>query len=385
MQASESHDRFAEELARESERPVVTWALVAANVAVYLAMVLSGVNAIGPSSDTLIVWGANFGPLTAGGEWWRLLSAIFIHGGLLHVTLNLWALFDAGGLVERLFGRTAFAGLYLASGLCGSLAGLVWNPERTVSVGASGAVFGVLGMLLAFLATHRHLIPGSVLRALRNSAMVFVGYSLVFGFIQPGIDNAAHLGGLAAGFLLGLPVSRRSGAEPALQPGPRRLAVGFALSAVLLGMLAFLVPRPTYDYHREQALRAEIARYMKEEAEILARWRAILKQRKEDRIGDVAMAELVEDGPLAQWQEAYDRLLAVKLSPGSPSREHFAQLLRYTALQRDSTALYVDLLRRPDPAKAARFKELQRELDRLRKEIAEPGGGRPPGSGANIG
>ena len=214
-------------------RVVVSRAFVAACVLAYLAMVLSGVAPMDPSPKDLIDWGGNLGAAVAlDGEGWRLLTSMFLHGGLIHLALNMWCLWQAGPLVERLYGNVGFALLYLASGLGGSLAGARVHP-MVVGVGASGAIFGIFGGLLAFLLTHRAAIPASVLRPIRASAIGFVIYNGVFGLVYPGIDNAAHLGGLATGFVAGL-LLRRPWPVPRPTAGlVRQLAGGAALAAGL--------------------------------------------------------------------------------------------------------------------------------------------------------
>jgi len=192
-------------------KPLVTFTLLAANALVFAAMVVTGASAMEPRAADLLKWGADFGPLMLAGEWWRPFTCMFVHIGVLHLALNMWCLLDLGSVVERLFGRGSFLGLYLLSGLGGSAASLWWNPE-IISAGASGAVFGVAGSLAAVLFAKRLPLPPEVTKAKLNSVVVFIGYNVFYGFARTGIDNAAHLGGLAVGFLLGLllPVTLRT-------------------------------------------------------------------------------------------------------------------------------------------------------------------------------
>jgi rhomboid protease GluP len=144
-----------------------------------------------------------FGPLVLGGEWWRLLTATFVHVGAVHLAMNMYVLWDAGRLMERVFGNAGFLVLYLAAGLCGSVASVAWHP-MTVSAGASGSVFGVYGGLLGFLLRQRTSIPREVLQRLGRGGLVFVGLNVMIGLSVKGIDMAAHMGGLAGGFVGGL-------------------------------------------------------------------------------------------------------------------------------------------------------------------------------------
>jgi len=140
----------------------VTPLLMGLNLVVFGAMVVAGVHFLSPTSESLVRWGADFGPLTSNGQWWRLVSATFLHVGIIHLAFNMYVLWDIGGLVERLVGNAAFLALYLLAGVFGSLASLIWNP-LVVSAGASGAVFGRFGLLRAFVVPPRRCISPGVL------------------------------------------------------------------------------------------------------------------------------------------------------------------------------------------------------------------------------
>jgi rhomboid protease GluP len=128
---------------------VVTQAIFGINVAVFAPCCLAGVSMLdNPSGQDLVHWGANFGPLTVGGQWWRLLTCVFVHGGLLHIGFNMWCLWSLGRLAESVYGHWTFAAVYLICGLAASLASVIWNPV-ILSVGASGAIFGIAGALIA--------------------------------------------------------------------------------------------------------------------------------------------------------------------------------------------------------------------------------------------
>jgi rhomboid protease GluP len=212
-------------------RAVVTPVLVGACVLVYLAMVARGVSPTDPDANALLKWGASFGPSVAiDGEHWRLLSCIFLHFGIIHLGLNMWCLLDVGPLVERFFGHLGFAAIYLLSGLGGALMSLVVHPLG-VSAGASGAIFGIIGALLGFLVVRSGDVPLAILRPMQKSTLAFVGYNVVFGLIIPKVDMAAHLGGLAAGFIAGLLLA--VGKADAWLGTLRRLAVVTVLSGSL--------------------------------------------------------------------------------------------------------------------------------------------------------
>jgi len=182
----------------------VTLLIVALNVLMFVVMWFGGVSLFEPTARSLVHWGANFGPLTIGDhQWWRLVTSMFIHIGVIHLVVNMVVLLQVGLFMEALAGGRFYLFLYAASGLGGGAASLMFHPH-TVSAGASGAIFGLYGALLAFLMRHHGSSVSKALGPLRNSALLFVGYNLLYGLFRPDIDLSAHFGGLVTGFLVGL-------------------------------------------------------------------------------------------------------------------------------------------------------------------------------------
>lgn len=182
-------------------RPEVTLSLVFLNVLIYVAMGLGGVSWTEPSIEHAIRWGADFGPFTLNGQWWRLFTSTFVHFGIIHIAFNMWCLWDLGRALELYMGRRAFAVTYLLSGLMASLTSVAWNPWR-VSAGASGAIFGVAGAFVSYLYLKKTPIDRGVARQKLKSLAIFIGYNLLRG-AGGGVDNSAHMGGLVAGLILG--------------------------------------------------------------------------------------------------------------------------------------------------------------------------------------
>ena len=226
---------FRARLALLTPRIVVTPTFIAVNVLVFAVMVARGVSPLAPTTDDLLSWGANLGRLSTGGQWWRLLTAMFLHVGIIHLLMNMWALWEGGRLVERMLGPVAFAAAYLLAGAAGSCASALWSPDRP-SAGASGAIFGIFGVLGAFLLRQRRAMPPAALSALSRSTLFFVGYNVIYGLTKPNIDMAAHLGGLAGGFVAGLPLVRAL--TPEARAGSFRRAA--LVTAVGLGAFALL-------------------------------------------------------------------------------------------------------------------------------------------------
>jgi rhomboid protease GluP len=177
----------------------------------------------------LMEWGANSAEATlVDGEYWRLVASMFLHGGILHVGMNMFVLGQIGPLVERLLGNLPFLIVYMLAGIFGSLASAWFNGGT--SVGASGAVFGVFGALLAYLLMQWRTMPRAALLSLRSSAISFVLLNVMIGFMLPFVDMAAHLGGLAGGFLFALPLARPVG-EAGRRGRTLRSAIVAALGA----------------------------------------------------------------------------------------------------------------------------------------------------------
>src|ERR1700726_2645656 len=180
----------------------VTQVILGINVAVFLGMALSSSTVMDFPVRELVTWGANVGALSFSGEWWRLLTSVFVHGGLLHIAFNMWCLWNLGALCESLYGRWTYVAIYLICGVGASLASAAWHPY-TPSVGASGAIFGLAGALIAAFKLGEFSVPRSALSGTLRSLGAFVVYNLLFGFAIPGIDNTAHIGGLITGRKLG--------------------------------------------------------------------------------------------------------------------------------------------------------------------------------------
>ncbi len=150
--------------------------------------------------ETLVMLGANYGPYTVDGQWWRLITSVALHAGAIHFLFNNAVLFQIGGIVEQLIPRTLFVGVYVVSGICASFTSLFFN-YGAVSIGASGAIFGLFGFFAALLTTRLFAKPIRV--QFLKSIGFFIALNLVIGQLGP-IDNAAHMGGLVSGFVLGL-------------------------------------------------------------------------------------------------------------------------------------------------------------------------------------
>lgn len=181
--------------------PTVTLTLIGLNALVYVAMGLSGVSWTEPSIEHAVRWGADFGPLTLSGEWWRAFTSTFVHFGIIHIAFNMWCLWSLGSSLELFMGRKAFAVTYVLSGLAASLTSIAWDPWR-VSAGASGAIFGIAGAFVSYLYFKKAPLDRPQVRQKLKDLAIFIGYNLLYG-AHGSVDNSAHVGGLVAGLILG--------------------------------------------------------------------------------------------------------------------------------------------------------------------------------------
>lgn len=179
----------------------ITPIIIYLNILVFIGMVLAGLGFIFFEAEDLLNWGANFRPLTASGQWWRLLTSTFVHGGFFHLFANMYGLTFAGIFLEPVLGRTRYLTAYLLTGISASCASLLWH-DASVSIGASGAIFGLYGLFLVLILTK--IFPPKPGKAFLTSTLVFIGFNLLMGFIGGGTDNAAHIGGLLSGVVFGL-------------------------------------------------------------------------------------------------------------------------------------------------------------------------------------
>ena len=215
-------------------RPPVTTALVGLNILVFLAMLFSGASLVAPTYQQLLRWGADFGPLSLNGQPWRILVSNYVHIGIIHIGLNMWCLWNLGFLAERIFEPWTYVLTYTACGIAGSLASL-WIHPLGVGAGASGAIFGLAGALIAALYLGHLPVPKTAIKGTLKSLLSFAGYNLFFGAVVPGIDNSAHIGGLIMGLAIGALLSKHLRTAPEERNRWRRL-VFIGVTIVLLGI-----------------------------------------------------------------------------------------------------------------------------------------------------
>lgn len=234
---------FMEKLKLLTPYALWTYFIVAICTLVYLAMgVFGGFESLSaPNGVTLLRFGADFGPLVAAGEWYRIITSAFVHIGFIHILFNMAILWQIGNFVERLYGNMLFLVVYLGSAVAGSLMSLTANPV-IISAGASGAIFGLYGALLAYMLRRRGSIPMHMVAGIRNGAIAFIAFNLIYG-MQAGIDNWCHLGGLLGGFFLGVIVAPPFESEERTRNNAIMAVLGAAI--VVAGAFFYMSSNPT--------------------------------------------------------------------------------------------------------------------------------------------
>ncbi|WP_257306912.1 rhomboid family intramembrane serine protease [Geothrix campi] len=284
----------------------VTVTLLGLNVALFIGMAATGAGILSPGIQDLTAWGANVGPLTAGGQWWRLLTSMFLHIGIIHLVFNMVVLFGIGCLVERLVGNAGFALVYLLAGLCGSLASIAWDPD-VVSAGASGAIFGLYGVLLGFLLRDRQSIPKEVLKHTAKNALIFLGYNLVFGLAKAGIDVAAHLGGLLGGFICGYAIALPPTAEGASRRTRTNLLV---LAGGAVGLIVLVLALP-----KDRGIASQVAQAEKIEKLALSQLEEAATKVRSGTLSDIGFADAIEGEVIPTLHQFRSRLEVLAKNP----------------------------------------------------------------------
>ncbi len=332
-------DRFNSRHAEPAEQlptPLVTICLIAINVTVFGWMVASG-QTLG-DEQTLLGWGANFGPATTNGQWWRMATAMFVHSGTLPLIVNCVCLLQVGAIVERAVGRAAFGAVYVATGILASAVTLVMNPV-SVTVGAAGAVLGLHGFLIA-LVVWSH-FPGSSLEipfaALKRLAPLSAAF-LVYNIATSGVGDAmvlAGFGGMGCGVLLCRKVSDG-------QPGGFRVAV--VAGVMMMFALDAVIPLRGMAY-----VRPELDHLVSLEARLEGEYKTAVEGFTKGRISSKALADLIQRSIIPEVTAARARVDALENVPES-QQSLIASARVYLRLRDESWRIRAQALRKTSMA-----------------------------------
>jgi membrane associated rhomboid family serine protease len=371
------HVEFERSLIAQSPKTPVTFGLVIICVCVYLTTAAGTDHLFGFDGPSLVGLGSNFGPYTTDGDWWRLLTSMFLHAGLIHLAFNMWALASFGPVVERLYGSVSYALLYFVAGTAGSLASVSWNPAVN-SIGASGAIFGILGALIAAQVRSDESIPKNVLRPLRNSSVIFTGCALFAGLLSNGVDNADHLGGIAAGFIMGLVLSRSiTGLALSTRDFIRRISFAAATGILLLGTGVSAAKYASTHLAGDALFAATLHWFQPGEDGALERWYRLGVLSKAGKWDDTTYANRIEREVIPFWKEADSRWAKLDLPLTSPTYDSL-ELIRSVANDRlYAYRLAVKGLRQHDAKIAANAMQELQQIDERINERKKAGSTQP--------
>lgn len=361
---------FIDQLRGRTRHVPVTAALVAANLAVFASMLIAGAGLWHAPNTVQLDWGANFGPATKDGEWWRLASAMFLHFGLLHLAVNMLALVEAGRWVERALGSARFLLLYLGSGLAGNLLSLVMQGDRGISGGASGAVFGIYAALLVAVWQERNDLARAEFRWLFWGGMAFTAINIAFGLLIKGIDNGAHAGGFLFGLLAAIALAR-----PSLQGErlPRRLRAGVTVLMIAgVALLVAVIPAPAYDWSDEVAAREEIRQFMGTDTMITDHWNALIEAGRHDGLSFEELATRIDSEVADRYGASFEQLATRHLDPRAPSVTTLEQLKHYAELRRTVSHDLAEALRAGDSGQIRQAIDKAKAARLIRKDHSGP-------------
>lgn len=326
---------FHQRLAELTPRPIFTYGLIGACVAVAAAMWYQAPSSfLEPSVDLLIEWGANYGPKTLRGEWWRLFSHQFVHVGAIHLLFNMWVLWNIGPLLERMVGSVTFLLGYLISGLAGGIASLWWNSGHT-SAGASGALFGLIGILLGVLIRNRRIIPKELLQQEMRFAVMFVVLNIGLTFSLKQIDHSAHLGGLAGGVFFGLLIQPAFTSRSIISRSIRLVLA----TAVCCGIAALL--------YQKIPVHSDVRVAISADQKIAPRFYEIVRKLKADELSGPEAARQIREEVVAPWQKAREEFEADgDLAPEDHGRREV--FLKFLRLREQSFEVFADSLDKGD-------------------------------------
>jgi rhomboid protease GluP len=344
---------FEQRLRAHVPQVPVVMALIALNI---VAFVMGVAHAVGwPVADDsgLVGLGSNFGPYTTDGEWWRLVTANFLHLGILHLALNMWALAAMGPLVERLYGSWIYLFIYLVTGVASALTSISWDPA-VHSVGASGAILGGYGALLATLLRGRGLIPRGVIGPMRDSTWFYVLSIFVVGLFSSSVDNAAHVGGFVAGFAMGLVLPVPFAPVRAIGQHRLRLALGATLAVSLIVMGVTIASSRASSLAGESRFSYTHTWFAEGERVASVRWRSVKVLAREGKLDDEAAAHIVETELLPFWEEADRRFHGIQLPETSLLRDDLTFMTEFVVSRRDAYRICLMAMRKRDTEIAAK-------------------------------
>lgn len=363
---------FQERLKSFAPIPWITYLIIAINVLIWGVTVFYGAGLVQAPADKLLHWGGNAASAVQHGEWWRLLTATFLHSGVMHLAMNMLGLVGAGIIVERIYGHRLFALIYLGSALMGSALSLHFSAQHAVSVGASGAVFGVTGALLVAVFQHRKQLPKTFGKQTLSSIGFFIVYSLMQGFAKQGIDNAAHVGGLLGGCLSAFILPERFDMVHFKSTFTKRAIAALAIVGAATASLAAMAPRATIDQARIFASNEILAQSFKRFDEGLKTLQQEQISIKAGKLSELEADERSRTVHAPVFRRVADELSLVVLRPGDPREQFSKDIQRMAELFSESLAMetvFNQESKKLEPTNPERAAQIDEEIGRTSERV----------------
>lgn len=331
----------------------VTKILIAINIGVFLYMGMKGVNLYNPDEANLKALGGNFSSATMFGEPWRLFTCMFLHGGIIHLAMNMFFFWVLGKFIEKIFGHTNYLLLYIFSGLLGSLCSVVFNPH-VVSVGASGALFGIFGALAGYLFMCKKYIPPRLFQEIKSNVVMTLGLNIIFGLSVPNIDMAAHMGGLAGGFIAAIFLSHD------LSPGGmatrKKRGMVFSVIALLILLSSYFVIKSQF----KKPFETTYERFHEIDVYFADKLTEKINDARNELIDKITLLEFI-DKLLIDWQKI--RKDFNELKPFGFSNKIYDKIGKYMALKEERLRLMIKTIEEETDKYDQRIKEIDAELE----------------------
>lgn len=327
-----------EQVISRAPRCWVTFALMLVNAGLFLFMVSQGADALRPSDEWLVRWGGNAASEVQRGQWWRLVSAAFVHAGLLHLAITMLGLWCIGKVTESIYGHRPYLLFYLGSAAVGSALSLHFSAQKMVFAGgASSAVFGLAGGLLVTAYQYREMRPKLLGKLELAGAGIFAFYALVQGFRHSGIDHSAHLGALLTGVVLAALLPERFDMRHYGKTVTARSVAGFTGALVFSGVIALLAPTAATDVPRQFSGPAAFDNGVKSFADASRLMQALRDQVKAGTMTELEFDAKTRSVLAPAFRQALAQYAQAWLAPADP-RQELLQVSRHL------TELMVELL-----------------------------------------
>ncbi|HEY9153536.1 MAG TPA: rhomboid family intramembrane serine protease [Opitutaceae bacterium] len=351
----------------------ITGAIILINIAVFLLMAVKFHAGwiLTSNMDPYIRFAASNASVTTNGEWWRLLVAMFVHYGIIHIGTNMWALFNLGELMETLSGKFIYTLTYIACGLGGGFASMIYHGDKVWSAGASGAIFGILGATLGYILRQKKALPRSVYRPLLQSTLFFAAYNLFYGFAGESIDNANHVGGFITGIAIGWLTALPLELEVRRKLWPSRAIVALVALTVVIGVGYKFSPRFDHDLAEDYKFNQAYAAIDAGQPKLMRDYNAAVQAAQQTGDQGGVFEKFLQTKYLPFFQTQQKELAALRLTPGLRTDRRRNGLVKLAQTRIDAAAHLLKFRQNQDPQELRAYQDAERKVDEAVRTLPE--------------